>query len=148
MIWVVLAIIVAALIIANAIKQQSTGHYPIQDPNDPNYKLAYRIISDYLDDYSRLTLTGQMNVLWHEKLANSKNAKERKENEKSVKESDAATEETVNEFWSRYGGYNKMLDPIVVPLAVWPKELVDKYNAQRAAFAEMNERVKNSQTSY
>lgn len=55
MIWIILAIIVAALIIASAIRRRDVmTHFPIQDPSDPNYKLAYKIIDDYIDLFLRL----------------------------------------------------------------------------------------------
>jgi hypothetical protein len=143
MIWIVLAIIVAAFIIASAIKKQGGAtHYPIQDPNDPNYKLAYRIIDDYLDGFSGFTLQAQITQICAEKLKNSRGGKERRLNEKNAQESREALDSMVNGFWANYGGYNKMFDPNVVPRAVWPEALINKYNAQVAKFEDMNQSVR------
>jgi hypothetical protein len=135
MIWIVLAIIVGALIIANALKQKNVAtHFPIQDPNNPEYKLAYKIIDDYIDVFFALRVQEDLARLCDEKLKNSKGSKEKKENAKQAQESRKGLNEMVNNFWSQYGGYRKQLDPTIIPRAVWPDELINKFDAKYEGF--------------
>jgi len=135
MIWIVLAIIVGALIIANALKDKNvTTHFPIQDPNNPEYKLAYKIIDDYINVFFALQVQEELAQLLDEKLKNSKGSKEKKENAKRAQESREGLNEMVNNFWSQYGGYRKQLDPAIIPRAVWPDELINKFDAKYEGF--------------
>jgi hypothetical protein len=141
MAWVVIVILVVGLFIVRAINQLG-GHrsYPIQNPKDPNYKLAYKVIDDYLEDFGRFMLQTQLATLWKENLKNHKGYKARREAEKNSKEAEEALSGMINEFWSKYGGYNKMLDPNIVPVAVWPDELVRKYETKVAWFNSIQQR--------
>ena len=141
MIWIVIAIIIGSVLIARAIRGSQPVYYPIQNPSDPNYRLAYTITDDYLDHLNMFILQSQLANSWQQATINSQDHNEKAANTKNAEESNEVLRSMNDEFWAKYGGYNRMLDPNVVPMAVWPPELVQKYHARIAEFEDINQSV-------
>ncbi|HUD05482.1 MAG TPA: hypothetical protein VMR18_00975 [Candidatus Saccharimonadales bacterium] len=135
MVWIVIAIVAAAFIVARAIGESKDKGFPIEDPHHPDYLLACRITEDFIGHFGLFSMQRDLVAACTESLDESKassNLKETKRWEHQLADTKQALEAMLNDFWSKYGGYRRDLNPDVVPIEVWPPRLAKMYEAESA----------------